>query len=167
MPAKPDISLGGKYSTKVYSMDAVPSVTQLLGQWDFGESGVEIVVKPMTKDQFRSVEQNRLQYRWYGDLEKQGDQTAQEYRAYSKAFFGIPILLAEDEEFRDSYNKTVKPLSYEIKMALMLEPIALPITSRMNTDQMSRYLNAMSKHFSTQGFRLTSKEDYMTYKEAS
>tara|TARA_R110002167_G_scaffold79690_1_gene219664 strand:- start:66 stop:569 length:504 start_codon:yes stop_codon:yes gene_type:complete len=167
MPTKPDISLGGKFSTKVYSRHAVPDITELLAQWDFGECGVEIVVKPMTKDQLRSVEQNRLQYQWYRDLEKQGDQTAQEYRAYSKAFFGIPILLAEDEEFRDSYNQTVKPLSYEIKMALMLEPIALPITSRMNTDQMSRYLNAMSKHFSTQGFRLTSKDDYMTYREAS
>jgi len=167
MPNKPDISLGGKFSTKVFSKDAVTDVKNLLDQWDFGDCGVEIVVKPMTKDQARSVGQNRLQYQWYGDLEKQGDQTAQEYRAYSKAYFGIPILLAEDEEFRDSYTKTVKPLSYQVKMALMLEPIALPITSRMNTDQMSRYLNAMSKHFSDQGFRLTSKDDYIACKGAS
>ena len=63
----------------------------------------------------RSIEQNKLQRLWMRELEEQGDMRAEEYRAYSKAYFGVPILLAENDAFADQYTAIVKPLPYDQK----------------------------------------------------
>ena len=114
--------------------------------------------KTQTPGEIRSIEQNRLQFQWFRDLEKQGDMTAQEYRAYCKGMFGIPILVAEDEEFRDVYDRIIRPLSFEEKLELLGPPIDLPVTSRMSVDQMTRYLKAMSDHWLKEGFMLAKLE---------
>lgn len=103
----------------------------------------------------RSNRQNRLSFRWYKDAEKQGDMTAQEYRAYCKAYFGVSILVAENDDFAIQYNELIRPLPYEDKMALMNPPIDLPVTSLMTVKQMSRYLNDVWDHFTGLGFTLT------------
>lgn len=102
----------------------------------------------------RSLPQNRLQMLWCKEAELQGDQTAEEYRAYCKLHFGVPIL-REDEDFMAKYDQVVKPLPYETKLALMAEPFDFPVSRLMQTDQMRRYLNAMYEHFTGLGFRLT------------
>lgn len=103
----------------------------------------------------RSADQNRLQRLWMLEAEEQGDMTAEEYRGYCKLHFGVPILRAEDEEFKQIYDQVIRPLPYDAKLALMMVPIDLPVTSRMTTDQKSRYLSAMQNHFVEQGFQLT------------
>ena len=103
----------------------------------------------------RSSEQNRMQFQWFRDLEKQGDQTASQYRGYCKLCIGVPILRQVDEEFREVYDKIIRPLDYPDKLALMVEPIDLPVTSRMDVKTMTRYLDEIVKHFSQEGFQLT------------
>lgn len=109
----------------------------------------------LTKGAPRSIEQNRLNRMWMLELEQQGDMTAEEYRAYCKAFFGIPILLAENEAFRQQYEAIVKPLPYEQKMEIMKEPIDFPCTRLMTVKQEKRYLDAVYEHWTGRGFRLT------------
>lgn len=103
----------------------------------------------------RSTEQNRLQRLWMRELEEQGDMTAEEYRAYCKAYFAVPILLAEDDEFAEQYNRIVRPLPYEQKLEIMGAPIDLPVTRRMSVKQKKQYLDKVYEHWTGKGFKLT------------
>ncbi len=107
---------------------------------------VEIV-----KGKRRSVDQNRMQRRLVNEIAEQTDQTAEEVRAYCKLVGGVPILRAENELFREKYDAVVRPLSYEQKLAIMMEPLDLPVTRLMTTDQKTRYLEWIFRHFSEQG----------------
>ena len=109
----------------------------------------------LSKGAPRSVEQNKLQRMWMLEAEMQGDQTAEEYRGYCKAFFGIPILLAENEKFAEVYNRLIRPLDYESKIEMMMTPIDIPITRIMTTKQKSTYLDAIYQHFTGIGIQLT------------
>ena len=101
----------------------------------------------------RSNPQNRLQMKWCKEAAMQGDNTAEEYRAYCKLHFGVPIL-REDEDFQASYDQKLKWLPYETKLALMGE-FDFPVSRLMQVEQMRRYLDAIYQHFTGLGFQLT------------
>jgi hypothetical protein len=103
----------------------------------------------------RSTDQNRLQRLWMLEAEEQGDMTAEEYRAYCKLHFGVPILRAEDDDFKAVYDQVIRPLPYDAKLKLMQVPIDLPVTSRMTAGQKARYLDQVKQFFEEQGFQLT------------
>lgn len=104
----------------------------------------------------RSYEQNRLQRLWVKEIAEQlGDRTAEEVRGECKLTIGVPILRAEDEEFRREYDRLIRPLPYEQKLACMMEPIDLPVTRRMKSPQKSRYLDGIFDMFTKQGVILT------------
>ena len=110
----------------------------------------------VTKGRRRSVEQNRLQRMWVAEISEQiGEYTPEEVRAYCKLTMGVPILRAENDDFREKYDKHVRGLAYEVKLALMSEPLDMPVTRMMTTDQKRRYLDAVHKHFAAQGVDLT------------
>ena len=104
----------------------------------------------------RSYEQNRLQRLWVNEIAEQlGDRTAEEVRGECKLTIGVPILRAEDEEFRVKYDKVIRPLSYQDKLACMMEPIDFPVTRRMKTAAKHRYLEGMFQTYTAQGVVLT------------
>lgn len=106
----------------------------------------------------RSQDQNRLMHRWFGDVSKQlGDMTHEEVRAYCKLHFGVPILRAENEAFRLSYDAVMKHLPYEQKLSFM-QHMQIPVTSMMTVKQQTAMLNEMAKYWSAQGVRLTDPE---------
>lgn len=106
----------------------------------------------------RSIDQNRMQRKWLQEAEAQGDMTAEEYRAYCKLHFGVPILRAENEHFRELYDEKVKPFSYEMKLQFMAEPWDFPVTRLMTKGQKSKYLSDIRNHFISMGFILTETE---------
>lgn len=103
----------------------------------------------------RSLSQNKLQRKWMLELQEQGDQTAEEYRAYCKLHFGIPILRAESDEFKEKYDRLIRPLDYEVKLEYMKVPFDFPVTRIMTTKQKAEYLDAIFTFWSYKGFRLT------------
>lgn len=103
----------------------------------------------------RSLAQNRLQHQWMLDLSSQGDQSPSDYRKECKLWFGVPLLRAEDERFREQYDRTIKGLPYATKIDLMDEPIDFPVTRLMTKRQMTRYLDAIWQHYTGNGFVLT------------
>ena len=110
----------------------------------------------MTRGKRRSVEQNRLQRLWLNEVAEQlGDRTPEEVRGYCKLTLGVPILRAENEVFRERYDTIVRPLPYPAKLAIMMEPLDMPVTRIMTTDQKTRYLDAMHRHWAEQGLVLT------------
>ena len=113
----------------------------------------------IVKGKRRSTEQNRLQRLWMTEIAEQlEDQTPEEVRAYCKLTIGVPILRAENTHFCEKYDEFVKPLGYEQKMAMMAEPLDMPVTRLMTTDQKTRYLDGVCRHFAERGVMLTRPE---------
>lgn len=107
----------------------------------------------------RSIEQNKLQRLWCGEAAEQlGDRTAEDVRAWGKLHHGVPIMRAENDDFRAKYDKTIRPLPYETKIELMAEPFSFPVTSLMNVSQKTRYLDAIHRALSEMGVVLTNPD---------
>jgi len=106
----------------------------------------------------RSTAQNRLAQRWFTDIATQlGDQTHEDVRAECKLRFGVPILRAENEAFRLSYDRVLKALPYEEKLAA-IKAFDLPVTRLMTVKQMTAFMDEMQRHWTTQSVRLTDPE---------
>ena len=104
----------------------------------------------------RSVEQNRLQRLWIKEAAEQlGDRTQEELRGWCKLHHGVPILRAENEQFREAYDRVIRPLPYEAKLAAMMVPLDMPVTRIMTVQQKTQYLEAIERHFLEQGIVLT------------
>jgi len=93
----------------------------------------------------RSLDQNAISHLWYEQIARElREDTALGVKCYCKLHLGVPILRAEDEEFRELYDSVIKPLPYEKKIAAMK---VWPVTSLMNKNQLSQYLEAMQNEY--------------------
>jgi hypothetical protein len=116
----------------------------------------------VVKSNPRSLAQNRLQHTWVREIAQQwgdGQYTTEEVRGYCKLHFGIPILRNDSEAYRATYDKWVRPLSYEAKLAYMQVPFDFEVSRLFKTDQMTRYLDAIWRFAGEQGFVLTNPDD--------
>ena len=111
----------------------------------------------------RSTDQNRLQRLWVNEAEQQGDMTAEEYRAYCKLHFGVPMLRNENDTFAELYDSKIRdrvpPYSYEQKLEFMAIPWDMHVTRLMTIKQHDKYLNMMHDHFTSLGMILTIPND--------
>ncbi len=100
----------------------------------------------------RSLDQNSLSHAWYEQLAQElKEDTALGWKAYCKLHHGVPILRAEDPEFREFYDGAVKGMPYERKLTAMK---FLPVTSLMNKHQLSQYLEVVKADFAGRGVLL-------------
>lgn len=112
----------------------------------------------VTQGASRSSLQNRLAQRWFTDVSRQlGDQSHEDVRAECKHMIGVPILRAENEAFRQSYDATIGGLPYEAQIAA-IKAMDVPVTRLMTTKQMTAFMDEMNRHWSSMGFRLTDPE---------
>ena len=111
-----------------------------------------------TQGAARSHAQNRLAQRWFTDIATQlGDRTHEDVRAECKLTIGVPILRAENEAFRLSYDRIMKHLPYEAKLEAV-KAFDLPVTRIMSVKQMTAFMDEMQRRWSAQGIRLTDPE---------
>ena len=105
----------------------------------------------------RSLPQNAITHAWYEQLARElREDDALGWKSYCKLHHGVPILRAEDEDFRVAYDQVIKPLAYEQKLAAMK---FWPVTSLMTKDQLSKYAEAMQADFLRRGVRLEFPEE--------
>lgn len=117
-------------------------------------------IAELTAGKRRSIEQNKLQRKWMTEISEQlGDRTPEEVRAYCKLTIGVPLLREENETFREKYDAVVRPMPYEQKIAIMSEPLDMPVTRLMTSRQKHAYLDAIFQHFSEKGIVLTIPPD--------
>lgn len=113
----------------------------------------------VTKGKKRSVDQNRLQWLLINEIAEQlPDQEPEWWRAYCKLTIGVPILRAENEGFREDYDRIIRPHSFEDKIRLMGWAIDWGVTRLMNTRQFTIYIDNIYKHFTDEGLVLTVPE---------
>ena len=100
----------------------------------------------------RSLDQNSISHAWYEQLARElKEDDALGWKQFSKLHCGVPILRAEDEEFRRFYDGAIKGLTYEQKLSAMK---FMPVTSLMTKPQLSKYLEAMQEIFIQHTVRL-------------
>lgn len=96
----------------------------------------------------RSLSQNALSFVWYGIIAKGLGISVVHARCQCKLMHGVPILRAEDANFRDAYDAAIKPLSYELKLRAME---IFPVTSLMSVSQLQQYLDDIQRVYAEQG----------------
>lgn len=94
----------------------------------------------------RSLDQNAISHAWYEQVANElREGSALDVKCECKLVCGVPILRAEDNEFREFYDKAIrKALTYEEKLSAMK---FFPITSIMTVSQLSQYLVAVQAHY--------------------
>ena len=110
-------------------------------------------IKATTKTgKARSIDQNSISHAWYEQLARElREDDALGWKCYCKLHHGVPIMRAEDDEFREAYDGSIKRLTYEQKLVAMRH---WPVTSLMNKVQKSKYLEAVQEDFKSKGVRL-------------
>ncbi len=106
----------------------------------------------------RSLDQNAISHCWYEQLARElKEDDALGWKSYCKLHHGVPILRAEDEQFREFYDRTLRvTLTYDQKLDAMK---FLPVTSLMTKPQLSKYLEAVRDDFMKRGVMLEFPEE--------
>ena len=142
--------MGGKVSAIIINSDT--SLQAAFGQLREMYQHHRYVKINAKSGKARSLDQNSISHAWYEQLARElREDDALGHKCYCKLHHGVPILRAEDEEFRTAYDATIKGMTYEQKLQVMR---LLPITSLMVKDQLSKYLEAMQADYSRRGVRL-------------
>jgi len=116
----------------------------------------------ITEGRDRSTEQNRLAFKWYIEISDQTGEDREDVRARCKLEIGVPILREAHDKFRQTYDRLIRPLRYPEKLALIRDT-ELPVTSLMNVEQMSRYLDIVFRRHAEVGVVLTIPPDRYAY----
>lgn len=100
----------------------------------------------------RSLDQNALINKLYEVVASQKqDETIREIRAHCKLHYGVPILRANNDKFREGYDRALKGLAYEDKLWVMEE---FPVTRLMNKAQATEYIDTVIREYSKQGIQI-------------
>lgn len=100
----------------------------------------------------RSLPQNAITHVWYSQIARElREDDELGWKCYCKLHHGVPILRAEDAEFRETYDGAIKGLSYEQKLKVMR---LFPVTSLMTKEQLSKYAEAVQMDFAQRGVLL-------------
>ncbi len=113
----------------------------------------------VAKGKIRTDKQNRLQRKWLIEIAEQlGDRTTEQVRGEIKLHIGVPILRNENAKFAEKYDSMIKPLPYEIKLAMMIEPFDFAVTRNMTTKQKAHFLDETVRYWAERGIVLTDPE---------
>jgi hypothetical protein len=100
----------------------------------------------------RTRQQNALQWLWATEIAHQlGDRSAKDVQDQWRLEHGVPILREDSPEFRDLYDRCIKPLPYEMKK-VALRHLGIKVTSAMKVRQMVRYMDAVQRECLEFGF---------------
>lgn len=113
-------------------------------------------------DRKRTLDQNAHFYALYRAIGQQWDgETEKTVRCICKLHYGVPILRAADEDFRDFYDRAIKnTLEYEQKLEAME---FVPVTSFFTTAQGAEYIDTILHEFSMKGFALADPRQEAAY----
>lgn len=101
----------------------------------------------------RTGQQNALQWLWATEAARQlEDRPAAEIQREWKLCHGVPILREDNADFRETYDRLLKPLPYAAKVKMMEY---IDVTSKMKVRQMVRFLDAVQRECVEAGLKLT------------
>ena len=110
----------------------------------------------------RSSEQNRLSQKWYAEIAEQTGEDREDVRARCKLEIGVPIMREASERFKATYDRVVRPLAYDDKLALIRDT-DMPVTRLMKVTDMTRYMDLVFQRHSEFGIALTVPPDRFAF----
>lgn len=105
----------------------------------------------VSEGKLRTLSQNALIHKWFGEIAKQTHSTADQVKRECKLYQGCPILMADDPDFV-GFIRNLSHLTVEQKIAAM---DYVSVTSVMNAKQLSKFADAVQAKYLPQGVRLT------------
>lgn len=135
---------------KQIARNAIEAIKSLYGDKTELETVMEVVIREHKKD--RSLAQNRLSHRWYGERAEQQGTTPEHEHSSAKLRYGCPILIASDADFAEVYRRAIEPLDYERRLIAMRY---FPVTRLMTVAQMTKYLETIERESAMQGIVLS------------
>lgn len=106
----------------------------------------------------RTTRQNRTLHMWFGEVARQqADLDASDVKGMCHRRWGLTIRL-RDAKFAWVWEQSGAKLPYE-KQCKVLASGTFNVSSEMNVDELSEYMEAMSRHFRSDGLTLTDPED--------
>lgn len=117
----------------------------------------KFVVVSLRPGKDRTLDQNALWFALYqriAEMTQIGD--VEDARRYCKLHFGVQILLNEDDDFRASWYRTMRHLTYGQKLDLMggcalFGPDGFPVTRLFNRAQGIAYTDRIVTDFTGRG----------------
>jgi hypothetical protein len=121
----------------------------------------KFVVVSLRPGKDRTLDQNALWFALYqriAQMTQIGD--VEDARRYCKLHFGVVIMRADSDEFRDGWNRMFLHLDYEQKLELMgpcsiFGPDGFPVTRLFNRAQGIGYTDRIVAEFSAKGVVFT------------
>ena len=117
----------------------------------------------VSEGKLRTLSQNALLHKWFGEIAKQTNESADQVKRECKFYQGCPILMAEDPAFV-AFVANLSRLTVEEKIAAM---DYVSVTSVMTTKQLSAMCDAVHRKYVAQGIRLTDPEARKYEEEAA
>jgi hypothetical protein len=125
--------------------DLIPALAFL------GQAHPPYIVTFKAGEENRRDQQNRFAFEAYSQIAAiLGDRTPNDVRAETKLCVGIPIM-RQDDDFRSKYDEMIRPLPYQTKLAMMVEPFDFAVTRLMTVRQMTDYISQMLAYWDAQG----------------
>ncbi|MBI3908497.1 MAG: hypothetical protein HY309_24410 [Pseudomonas fluorescens] len=117
----------------------------------------KFVVVSLRPGKDRTLDQNALWFALYqriAQMTQIGD--VEDARRYCKLHFGVPIMRADDADFREAWNRMILHQTYEQKLELMgpcplLGPDGFPVTRLFNRAQGIVYTDRIVSEFTAKG----------------
>jgi hypothetical protein len=121
-------------------------------RWLRQQKRTQIWMKAVSDQKARSLDQNALQWKWYGEIAAAMPDTPEWAHCYCKLHFGIPILRRDSDRFRAVYDRYLKPLMYEQKMRVVE---LISVTSLFTVPQATEYMDAIVRYAAENDIALT------------
>ena len=135
-----------------YVVNSEISLQSLIGELRAGFQRHKFLRVRVKEGKARSLDQNAISHAWYEQMAREDRQyDALGHKCYCKLHHAVPIMRAEEPDFREAYDSAIKVLTYEQKLLVMR---LLPVTSLMTKDQLSRYLEAVQADYGGRGVLL-------------
>lgn len=132
-----------------FTINSEPSLQSLIGELRESFKSHRFLRVSVRSGKARSLDQNAISHAWYQQLARERREDDElGWKSYCKLHHGVPILRADDAEFRAFYDGALKGLTYEQKREAMKY---VPVTSLMTKPQLSKYLEEVQKDFRNQG----------------
>lgn len=114
------------------------------------------VVMTLKTGRDRTLDQNRLWFGMYQRIAQVLDWHVEDARRYCKLHFGIPIMRNGSDEYREQYDRLMRPHSYEYKLELMgscalFGPDGYAVTRLFDRKQGVEYTEAIAAEFGQHG----------------
>ena len=141
--------------------NAISCIKQVLAEKEVHE----VVIKPHRAD--RSLAQNRLLHRWFGEIAGENGEVMEDVKLRYKKKFLIDIFMKrEDSEYahtigtlRDLYQQGHK----KDAMYLHEQVVKLTSTAEANVAEMTEFLNLIEMDAATHGIQLSRPDDLYSH----